>query len=320
MSFTNSIVDKVYVINLDKDTERLEKIDAQLRAYNIQYERFSAVQGSTVKNSPLLTAYCNSFCTDGMKGCAISHKTLWAKAVQEGYKSILILEDDALLADDFDTKLKNAWYQVPSDYDMVFLGCRAFCNTSDTIPITVTKLLGKAPVSVDEKVLQIKGTMGTHGYIMTFHVAKLLEEVPINWHADMELTEYISAYNLNAYSIKPILIDVIDEIGGSNLGDTYPPLLNSLLNIRIFEQTSLSWFFSEHSFKIGSFNINTIMIILFCLILLLPIYTYKFVFLWLLAELVASKDFHSTIKFLAFLSVPMVIRYSFQSCTTVCKR
>ena len=226
-----------------------------------------------------------------------------------------------MLADDFDTKLKNAWYQVPSDYDMVFLGCRAFCNTTETIPITVTKLLGKSPVSVDEKVLQVKGTVGTHGYIITFHVAKLLEDVPINWHADMELTKYIAAYNLNAYSIKPILIDVIDmDLGGSNLADTFPPLLSSLLNIRIFEQSSLAWLFNEHSLKIGSFNINTIMLILFFLILLLPIYTYKFIFLWLLVEYVVSKDIHGAIKYIAFLSIPMVIRYSFQTCTTVCKR
>ena len=291
----------------------MNKMDAQLKKYNIQYERFSAVQGCTVKNSPLLTAYCNSFCTEGMKGCAISHKTLWNRAVEKGYKSILILEDDAILADDFDNKLKSAWYQVPSDYDAVFLGCRFFCNTTEPIPVTVTKLLGQDPVDIDTNVLQIKGSIGTHGYIMSSHVAKTLEDVPLNWHADMELTVYIKQYNLNAYSIKPVLIDVIDDIGGSNLADTYPPLLNKLLGIRIFEQTSLAWMLNEHSFKVGTFNINSLMILLAILVCILPIYTFKYIFLWLIIEGIISKDIHTTIKFIGFLSIPMVTRYTIKN-------
>ena len=312
-SFTNTIVDKVYVINLDKDTDRMEQIGAELSKYNIQYERFAAVQGSLIKNSPMLTEYCNSFCTDGQKGCAISHKTLWNRAVKEGYRSILVLEDDAILADDFDTKLKHAWYQVPSDYDMVFLGCRFLCNTTEALPITINKIMNKSPEEIDEKVSKVQGTIGTHGYIITFHTAKVLETVPINWHIDMEMSNYIQEYSLNAYSMKPVLIDVIDEAGGSNLSDAYPPLLNTLFNFRIFEQTTLTWLLNETSFKIAAFNISTLMILLFILMLVLPTFLYKYVFLWLSIELFVSKDLHNTIKYVAFLSMPMVARYHFKS-------
>jgi glycosyl transferase family 25 len=291
----------------------MEQIGSQLSKYNIKYERFAAVQGALIKNSPMLTEYCNSFCTDGQKGCAISHKTLWNRAVQEEYRSILVLEDDAILADDFDTKLKDAWYQVPNDYDFVFLGCRFFCNTTEALPITVTKIMNKSPEEIDEKVSKVHGTIGTHGYILTFHTAQVLETVPINWHMDMEITNYIKDYNLNAYSIKPVLVDVIDEAGGSNLSDTYPPLLNSLFNFRIFEQTTLAWMLNETSFKIASFNISTLMILLFILMLLLPTFLYKYVFLWLSIELLVSKDIHNTVKYIALLSIPMVARYHFKS-------
>jgi GR25 family glycosyltransferase involved in LPS biosynthesis len=311
MSFLNTIVDKVYVINLDKDKKRMENMHAQLTKYNIQYERFSAVQGSSVKNSPLLTAYCNSFCTEGMKGCAISHKTLWNRAVEKGYKSILILEDDAVLSDDFDTKLKNAWYQVPNEYDFVFLGCRLFCNTSEPIPIAVTNLLGHHPLDVDEHVQKIKAVVGLHGYIITSKAAKVVEDAPINWHIDMEIHSYIKQYNLNGYSIKPILIDVVDT-GASNMSNSYPPMLNRLLSIRIFEQTTLAYALGEDYIKIGSFNINSLLIILFIITCFLPISTYKFIFLWIFLEGLISKDIHNTIKYLTMLSIPMVIRYSFK--------
>jgi GR25 family glycosyltransferase involved in LPS biosynthesis len=287
----------------------MQKIDAQLTKYNIKYERFSAVQGCSVKNSPLLTEYCNSFCTDGQKGCAISHKTLWNDMIENRYESILILEDDAILADDFDTKLKNAWYQVPSDYDLVFLGCRVFCNTEDLLPVTITKVTGSEPVLIDEKVQEVKGMMGTHGYILRANVAKIFKDIKINWHIDNQLSNQIVPYNLNVYSIKPILIDVIDNAGGSNISDTYPPLLNSLLNVTIFEQTTLSWFLGEQFIRIGPFNLNATLSILFVLTFLLPTYTYKYIFLWILAEFIASRDVHNTTKYIAFLSIPMVLRH-----------
>ena len=48
MSFLNSIVDKVYVINLDKDIKKLESIRKVLEEQHIVFERFNAIDGNTV--------------------------------------------------------------------------------------------------------------------------------------------------------------------------------------------------------------------------------------------------------------------------------
>ena len=37
MSFLNTVVDRVYVINMDTHKDRLAKFDAQMRKYNIAY-------------------------------------------------------------------------------------------------------------------------------------------------------------------------------------------------------------------------------------------------------------------------------------------
>ena len=91
MSFTNKIVDKVYVINLEKDTERLETITTSLVSQNIEFQRFNAILGSTLKEDSRITKPCNIFCTDGMKGCALSHRTLWENIVENDYKYSMIL-------------------------------------------------------------------------------------------------------------------------------------------------------------------------------------------------------------------------------------
>ena len=67
MSYVNKVVDKVYVINLDRDTERLEKMKQQLDKLNIEFTRFSAVLGAQVKTSHHLTDLCLKYCTDGMR-------------------------------------------------------------------------------------------------------------------------------------------------------------------------------------------------------------------------------------------------------------
>jgi hypothetical protein len=44
-----NIIDKIFIINLDKDIERLEKSYEQLNFYNIKnYERYPAIYGNNL--------------------------------------------------------------------------------------------------------------------------------------------------------------------------------------------------------------------------------------------------------------------------------
>ena len=55
MSFINRVCDKVFVVNLEKDKERLQTFDTQMKKHNISYERFDAVLGSKVLRDERLT-------------------------------------------------------------------------------------------------------------------------------------------------------------------------------------------------------------------------------------------------------------------------
>ena len=102
----NDFFDKVIVINLDRRTDRMEKLAPQLEKLNIQYERFSAVDGKQLGIDPIVA---------GLQ----SH--LQAMKQIAGQK-VLILEDDAQFVDDFNEKFEKVTQTLPEDWDIFYLG------------------------------------------------------------------------------------------------------------------------------------------------------------------------------------------------------
>lgn len=92
---------KVYLVNMDRSTDRLEIMLKRLSALELDFERVSAVDGSKLKdaekscvNSPNWRyPYC---LTPGEVGCFLSHKKCWQKLVDSGDDWALVLEDDSV--------------------------------------------------------------------------------------------------------------------------------------------------------------------------------------------------------------------------------
>ena len=76
-SILHKYIDKVIYINLEFHQHKREEIETELNKFNIEYERFNAVQ---IPN-------------DGI-GCTQSHLEVIKMAKEKGYKNILIFEDD----------------------------------------------------------------------------------------------------------------------------------------------------------------------------------------------------------------------------------
>ena len=108
----DNIVDKTFIINMDSDTDRLEKITAELLRVGLSnYERFSAITlnpvditNGTIANSE----YKHMTCPSSMRyrkynyfapcvGIKRSQVQILRIAKERGYKRILILEDDTAL-------------------------------------------------------------------------------------------------------------------------------------------------------------------------------------------------------------------------------
>lgn len=102
----NEYFDAVYVINLDRRTDRMEKLDPQLNKLGIKYERFSAVDGNALNISPIIAG-------------TMSHQYLLSRCEN---KRVLVLEDDAQFVDDFNEKFDEYMQHLPQDYDIFYLG------------------------------------------------------------------------------------------------------------------------------------------------------------------------------------------------------
>lgn len=73
-------IDKVVYINLQKRPERRTHIESVLSEYGIQADRFEAIEHSY-----------------GLYGCGLSHLAVLKMARDNGWKNVLILEDDILI-------------------------------------------------------------------------------------------------------------------------------------------------------------------------------------------------------------------------------
>lgn len=312
MSYINTLVDKVFVINLDKDKERLEKIDASLRKQGIAYERIPGILGSTVKEDDRLTGFCNIFCTDGIKGCALAHHTAWEQMIENGYSRILVFEDDAVIPPDFDTKVRDVMARLPQDYDVVFLGCRFFCSNTSVTEKVGHAMMKTAPEPFEENISRVIGSMGAHAVLYTSSFVKKIVNKPINTHIDIQLQEWIKQLNAKAYGIHPEIVDT--SVHTSNIGDSFPPLANQFLgNFEFTEKVPLNWALSENLWKLGPFNINAYIAIMIALAIFLPFWVIPILFIWLAAEVVVSQDIQNGLRYSIFLLLAAFLNKALQN-------
>lgn len=108
----NDYFDDIYCINLDKATDRWENCKKQFNLYDINVNRFSAIEVENEKNGLL----------KGEIGCMRSHYDVIKKSAERGLKNVFIFEDDAVLVDNFNEMFDDKIKQVPSDWDFIYLG------------------------------------------------------------------------------------------------------------------------------------------------------------------------------------------------------
>jgi glycosyl transferase family 25 len=304
MSFTNHVVDEVVVINLKKDTQKLESITKQLEKQNIVFERFDAINGKTLDNKDEFTPFCNNFCSSGLKGCALSHYNVWKNCITKGYDSIMVLEDDAIFIDNFDEKFQSIYNSIPKDYDIIYLGSLFYCDPTQTF----NRLWGYKNTKINENVLQVEGCAGTHAYIITRKCIEKIINEKLYFHIDSNLMDFVKKYNLTVYAVTPMLIK--QDQNNSNISSKDPILLNNIFNkIPLTNDTSLGWYINETGFNIGSVSICSLMFIILLFGFLIPLRYYFILYIWLSIEYIYSKNLKSTFVYGTILSIPFFIKY-----------
>jgi glycosyl transferase family 25 len=109
---------RVYVINLDRHTQRLARMCDLLR--DVDFERIAAVEAATAggpEHSHKLPLHFEEL-TRFERACAASHALAWQKLLESGDSHACILEDDVLLSPDFPAFMAAADW-VPAGCDVV---------------------------------------------------------------------------------------------------------------------------------------------------------------------------------------------------------
>ncbi len=97
---------KVYIINLDKDKERMEFMNKQMQELDMDFERVPAIYGKEYNfaeeyNEALAIKQNGKLLVPGELGCAKSHKLCYEKILENKNNYTLILEDDVCLPKNF---------------------------------------------------------------------------------------------------------------------------------------------------------------------------------------------------------------------------
>jgi glycosyl transferase, family 25 len=131
----------VFVINLDRDRERLERMLGEAQRVGISFERFVAVDGKHLDGELRDQFYAGdnpheSAFTAGEIGCYASHLRIHRLLEDRTGEFALVLEDDVRLADDLVPTIEAAVAIAP-DWDIIRLS-----NSTKTVVQQVAPLGG----------------------------------------------------------------------------------------------------------------------------------------------------------------------------------
>jgi len=130
----------IVVINMDKSVERLDKIKKNLDDLDLEFERFSAINGRQLQNTEIeksTSLLCrNLLCSKAVVGCALSHITVWKNFLKADAEIMCVIEDDCELTQDFKTFLNDIYaIQSKTEFDILSLYCNGICNIGQPIQV-----------------------------------------------------------------------------------------------------------------------------------------------------------------------------------------
>lgn len=167
----------VFLINLDKEKDRLAAADAQLKQLGVKYERIPAVYGKNLPQAVQDKAvdrfrwWCvvGRPCRPGEIGCALSHYSIYRRVVANGGREpVCILEDDVLLDSGFKDVLEYVGANIDCNRPQVVL-LSNHCKKKHSNQSTISAR--NAPAV---RIVKSRSDMCTEGYVITPLAAKAL--------------------------------------------------------------------------------------------------------------------------------------------------
>jgi GR25 family glycosyltransferase involved in LPS biosynthesis len=119
----NTFFDKIYLLNLDTRPDRLKTMKQRFKENGISnFTRFSAINGKDEQYNQHFNSLKGFFDSRGAYGVLLSIYKILMNAIQNGYKKILIFEDDAVFHKNFTEIFNHQMNKLPEYWKLLYLG------------------------------------------------------------------------------------------------------------------------------------------------------------------------------------------------------
>lgn len=190
---------KTYLVNLDKNPERLESSKRQLDALGIHFERIRAVQGKSLtrdERKRMVASFrslmaCGRRLNDGEIGCSLSHVAIYRDMVEKSVGVALVLEDDLVLQPGFREAIEEIARVADPTKPQVFFPAKQNAPSDSR---------------VDHCIERVQGAMFTDVYVITLPAARLVLQAnyPVVSVAD-SWSHWYRRYGVELYRRFPIV-------------------------------------------------------------------------------------------------------------------
>ena len=185
----------IFVINLDRDKERLAAFSKQMKMIKRSFTRWCATAGDELDSRKFgIEPICEGVFITGFRewskneaACGVSHIKLLLKIVHENIPWTVILEDDALMLNRIPMNILE--FNVPSDADIVLLNERAEVGT--------TIRSGKFAYG------EVTGGAGTEGYMISLVGAQKMLKILYPLRDPLDFQMFSHFYYIQTNDISP---------------------------------------------------------------------------------------------------------------------
>jgi GR25 family glycosyltransferase involved in LPS biosynthesis len=162
---------EVFVINLDRNAERLAEIERQCVGFPVRPQRVGAVAGDTLPGAAVRRLTGEVSAPRGTLGCFLSHAAAWERLLAGSAACALVMEDDALPLLAFPRSI--AELGLPEGWDVVWVNDRM---QGEYDPDTVAGFRTVAAVNAVRGFPAWHDAVGGDGYLISRSGARRLLE------------------------------------------------------------------------------------------------------------------------------------------------
>jgi len=292
-------INKIYIINLEKDKDRFYNSIRQLRNYQLNnFEFINAINGNNLTNDEFksYTSDIGYYITSpSMVGCGMSHIKIWEEIIQNNIEFSLILEDDFIFKENFLNDFNELIKNVPDNFDLLFLNENILINKYLKIQ------------DINNYLYKPLFLFHTISYIITLEGAKkLLKKInKVSYHIDFHIciNHLLNNDKLNIIASKKPLIYQIFNTNNNIYDYNYPFIIDNFINKN---------YLINYIYKVVLITIFNIKINLnFVLIELLGFLFFPYAFTLLILEYFIIKKNNNLISNFIFLYLGNLIKYLF---------